>query len=104
MEKMKFYSEEEVLDKFIGEKETSKRDKFEADLQSFLIGETIKKARQAKNLTQEQLGEMIGVKRAQISRIESGKNLTFATVSRVFKALGVSAKLEIGNIGKVALW
>lgn len=57
-----------------------------------------------KNLTQEELGNLIGVQRAQISRIENGKNLTFSTIARVFKAMGISAKLEIGSMGKVALW
>ena len=32
---MKFYTEEEILDRHIGEKDTPKRDKFEADLHSF---------------------------------------------------------------------
>ena len=100
METMKFYTEEEILDKHIGKKGTPKRDQFEADLNSFLIGEAIK----SKNLTQEELGNLIGVQRAQISRIENGKNLTFSTIARVFKAMGISAKLEIGNMGKVALW
>lgn len=104
METMKFYTEEEVLDKYMGGKGTPKRDKFEADMHSFLIGEAIKKARESKNLTQEDLGNLIGVQRAQISRIENGKNLTLSTIARVFQAMGVSAKLEIGNLGKVALW
>lgn len=104
MEKMKFYTEEEIIDKHIGKKGTLARDKFEEDLQSFLIGEAIKKARQSKNLTQEELGNLIGVQRAQISRIESGKNLTLSTLAKVFKAMGISAKLEIDNLGKVALW
>ena len=104
MKDMKFYTLEEIEDKYIGEKGTPKRDKYEADLHSFLIGEAIKQARQSKNLTQEELGILIGVQRAQISRIENGKNLTFSTISRVFKAMGISAKLEIGNLGKVALW
>lgn len=104
MEEMKFYTEEEILDKHIGEKGTLKREKFEADLHSFLIGEVIKKARESKNLTQEDLGNLIGVQRAQISRIENGKNLTFSTIARVFQAMGISVKLEIGNLGKVALW
>lgn len=108
METMKFYTEEEILDKHIGKKGTPKRDQFEADLKadlnSFLIGEAIKQARQSKNLTQEELGNLIGVQRAQISRIENGKNLTFSTIARVFKAMGISAKLEIGSMGKVALW
>ena len=51
MEKMKFYTEEEIIDKHIGKKGTLARDKFEEGLQSFLIGEAIKKARQSKNLT-----------------------------------------------------
>ena len=101
---MKFYTEEEILDKHIGKKGTPKRDQFEADLNSSLIGEAIKQARQSKNLTQEELGNLIGVQRAQISRIENGKNLTFSTIARVFKAMGISAKLEIGSMGKVALW
>ena len=48
METMKFYTEEEILDKHIGKKGTPKRDQFEADLNSFLIGEAIKQARQSK--------------------------------------------------------
>lgn len=104
METMKFYTEEEILDKHIGEKGTPERDRFEADLHSFLIGKAIKQARQSKHLTQEELGNLIGVQKAQISRIESGKNLTFSTISKVFKAMGISAKLDIGDFGKVALW
>ena len=56
---MKFYTEEEITDKHIGKKGTLARDKFEGDLQSFLIGEAIRKARQSKNLTQEELGTFI---------------------------------------------
>ena len=104
METMKFYTEEEILDKHIGKKGTLKRDQFEADLNSYLIGGAIKKARLQQNLTQEELGNLIGVQRAQISRIENGKNLTFSTIAKVFKAMGISAKLEIGTMDKVALW
>ncbi len=102
---MKFYTEEEALDKVLGKKGTSMRDKYEDDMNNFLIGEAIKKTREAKSLTQEQLGELMGVKRAQISKIESGKSITFSTIVRVFKAMGVkSANLELESIGKVALW
>ena len=61
----------EIEDEFIGVKGTPKRDKYEADLNAFLIGVDIKQPREARNLTQEQLGELMGVKRAQISKIES---------------------------------
>ena len=105
MEEMKFYTEEEILDKHIGKKGTPKRDQFEADLNSFLIGEAIKQAREARNLTQEQLGELMGVKRAQISKIESGKSISFSTIVRAFKAMGVNtASLDLGSLGRVALW
>ena len=100
----KFYTLDEIEDKYIGEKGTPKCDDYEEELNSFLIGEAIKQARRSKNLTQEELGNLIGVQRAQISRIENGKNLTFSTIARVFKAMGISANLEIGSIGKVALW
>lgn len=100
---MKFYTQDEILDKHIGKKGTVKREKFDADLHSFLIGDAIKKARESKNITQEELGKLIGVQRAQISRIESGKNLTLATVSRVFQAMEINVKIEIGDIGEVVL-
>ena len=105
MEEMKFYTEEEALDRVIGEKGTPARNKYEDDINNFLIGEAIKQTREAKNLTQEQLGELMGVKRAQISKIESGKSVTFSTIIRAFKAMGVnSANLDLGSLGKVALW
>lgn len=105
MEQMKFYSEEEALDRVLGVKGTPARDKYENDINNFLIGEAIKQIREAKNLTQEQLGELMGVKRAQISKIESGKSISFSTIVRAFKAMGVkTASLELGPLGKVALW
>lgn len=104
MEKKEFYTEEEARDLLFGEIGTPERDQYEAELKSFLIGEAIRKARESQHLTQSQLGEMIGVKRAQISKIESGKNITFATVARVFRAMGINAKLDMGELGRVALW
>ncbi len=74
-------------------------------LHAYRLGEAIKKARIEQNLTQEQLGERIGVKRAQISRLERGYSITIPTMRRVFKALGVvTATIDLGIAGKVALW
>lgn len=101
---MKFCTHEEMLDRVIGIQGTPERDEYDTEIHSFLIGEAIKQARQSKKLTQKELGELIGVQRAQISRIESGKNLTFSTISKIFRAMNIHAKLEIGNVGKVALW
>ena len=103
MEKMKFYTMEEVEDEFIGKRGTADREKYEEEIEMFLIGDVLKQVRKSKNLTQEDLGKLIGVQKAQISRIESGKNLTFSTVMRVLKAMGMSARLEISGMGKVAL-
>ena len=99
-----FYTFEEIKDEFIGKAGTAAREEYEAEVKAYLIGEAIKKAREEKHLTQAQLGEMAGVQRSQISKIESGKNVTFATIARIFKAMGISVKLDMGALGRVALW
>lgn len=104
MEEKDFYTQEEAKDLLFGKVGTPARDEYESELKAYLIGEAIKQAREKRNLTQTQLGEMIGVQRAQISKIESGRNITFATIARVFKAMGINAQLDMGSLGKVALW
>lgn len=103
-EERESFASEKVKDEFIGKAATSGGEGYEAELKADLIGEAIKKAREDKHLTQAQLGEMAGVKRSQISKIESGKNVTFATMARLFKAMGIDAKLDLGAFGKIALW
>ncbi len=109
MGKMKLTPFEEVLDNHYGKIGTPKRDEFEARVteavNAYQLGEAIKNARLQQNLTQEQLGERIGVKKAQISRLERGYSISLPTMSRVFRALGVAtASLDLGMAGKVALW
>lgn len=87
-----------MLDRIVGKKGTARRDKMEAELQSYLIGEAIKQARKEKNLTQSQLGELMGVQRAQVSRIESGQNITVNTIVRAFRAMGVPAEFSFGGM------
>lgn len=103
MEEMIFYSEEEMLDKHVGKIGTPHRDQFEDEINTFLIGEAIKEARKNKKLTQEQLGNLIGVKKGQISKIENGKNLTLNTISRVLHAMGLQAHLNIPTVGQYAI-
>ncbi|KAA6330204.1 hypothetical protein EZS27_015906 [termite gut metagenome] len=104
MDKKKFYTQDEAKDILIGKVGTPQRDNYESDLNMFLIGDVIKRTRLEKNLTQEDLGKLVGVQKAQISKIENGKNLTIATIIKIFKAMGVSAQLEIdNNRQKVAL-
>lgn len=105
--KYKLYSLEEAMDEDLGKVGTPERDAFEArleeELHAYHIGEAIKQARKEKNLTQEQLGKLMGVQRAQISKIESGKNLNFSTIAKAFKAMGIPAKLDFGKVS-LALW
>lgn len=93
---MKTYTLDEVQDKLIGKVGTPNRDKFEYELQMDLIGKAIKQTRQERQLTQEELGKLIGVQKAQISRLESNaSNATMDTLMRVFTALNAKVKLQV---------
>ena len=99
-----------MKDKLWGKRGTPEREAMETKLKeevnAYIGGEAIRKARLAQNLTQEQLGERIGVQRAQISKLEKGTSvITLPTMSRVFQALGIAtATLDLGIAGKIALW
>jgi len=98
MENIKFYTEEEILDKHIGKIGTPDRAKFEYDLQMEIIAEKIKEERKRKNLTQTQLGELIGVKKSQISKLEKGiGDIRLSTIIKVFKALNTNLKIVFEN-------
>ena len=93
---MKMMTLEEMKNKDIGEIGTPKRDKYEFDLRMELLGEMIKSVRKERKLTQEQLGELIGVQKSQISKLErSTKNATIDTILKVFKALKANVKFSV---------
>jgi len=93
---MKKYTLDELTDKYIGEKGSSEREQFEFELKLDILGEMIKKARKEKNLTQEQLGELVGVQKAQISKIENNtKDVRLSTIMKVFNALKAKVKMTI---------
>ena len=93
---MKVYTLEEAEDLLIGEKGSLERNEYEFELKLELIGDMIKIARKKRKLTQEQLGELVGVKKSQISRLEnSSGNLTFETVMRIFNALGTKLTINL---------
>ena len=100
---MKTYKIEEVEDILLGTRGTTQREYYEQELDEFYIGEAIRKARLSKNLTQEELGARVGVQRAQISRIEKGKNITLANISRLMKAMEIQATLSITGVGTFVL-
>ena len=93
---MKTKSLEELMDKHIGKVGTNSRDSFEHELKIDLLGEAIKKARKERNLTQSQLGELVGVKKAQISRLENNtKNVTVETIIRIFNAMKAEVNFNV---------
>jgi transcriptional regulator with XRE-family HTH domain len=56
----------------------------------------IKQTRKRRHLTQSELGEMIGVQKSQISRIErNAKNVTIETILRVFRALKAKVNFNV---------
>ena len=104
---MKLHTLSEMNDRYIGPIGTPKRDEFERklaeEIHAYHVGEAIRRAREAQNLTQSQLGEKMGVKKAQVCRLESGKSITLSSMMRVFNALGVQVALDMKGIGRVAL-
>jgi len=94
--KMKIYTLEQAKDKHLGKIGTEKRDKYEYELRLDLLGEMIKQTRKERHLTQSELGEMIGVQKSQISRIErNAKNVTIDTILRVFNALKAKVNFNV---------
>lgn len=93
---MKSIKLSELKDKTLGKVGTSKRDRYEQELRVEILAEQIKKLRIKRNLTQEQLGELVGVQRAQISKLENNTgNVTISTLLKIFTALKVKVKFEI---------
>jgi DNA-binding XRE family transcriptional regulator len=95
-EKMKMMTLDQMKDKHIGEVGTKERDKYEFDLKLEVLGEMIKSARKERQLTQEQLGELVGVQKSQISKLERNtKNVTIETILKVFRALKANIKFSV---------
>ena len=93
---MKTYTLAEMKDKYIGKRGTRKRDDYEYELRMDVLGKMIKAARQERNLTQEELGKLVGVQKAQISKLESSTNsATIDTVIKVFKALKAEINFNV---------
>jgi len=75
--KFKTVSIDTMIDKHIGRLGTERREAFESELRIDLLGQAIKQARQERNMTQEQLGNL------------------FETILKVFDALGVRVNFNV---------
>ena len=87
----------EIKDEVYGKNGTARRDELEREFESFKIGLLLKKAREEKHLTQEQLADLVDKKRSYISRIENdGSNMTLKTLFDIVeKGLGGKVNISI---------
>ncbi len=93
---IKTYSLAEMKDRYIGKDGTKERDDYEYELRMDVLGRMIKTARQERNLTQEELGRLVGVQKSQISKLESSANsATIDTIIKVFKALKAEINFNV---------
>jgi HTH-type transcriptional regulator / antitoxin HipB len=93
---MKTITLSELKDKTLGKVGTPKRDKYEQELRVEILAEQIKQLRIERKLTQEQLGKLVGVQRAQISKMENNTgNVTISTLMKIFGALKAKVTFEI---------
>jgi transcriptional regulator with XRE-family HTH domain len=61
-----------------------------------VLGDMIKSVRKKRKLTQKQLGELIGVQKSQISKLERNtKNVTIETILKVFGALKANVRFSV---------
>lgn len=87
---------QDFKDKHLGKIGTEVRDRYEQELKVELLSEQIKQLRKERKLTQEQLGVLVGVQRAQISKLENNTgNVTISTLLKIFTALKAKVKFEI---------
>lgn len=93
---MKSYKLSEAEDLLIGLKGTVESDEYEFELKTELIGDMIKKVRKDRKLTLAQLGELVGVKKAHISRLENNtKNITVETITRIFNTMKAEVNFNV---------
>jgi len=99
---IRFKRFDDIKDKYLGKVGTPRRDQYEFDLKLDILGEIIKQTRKERNLTQEQLGNLVGVKKSEISKLESNtRNMTIITVLKIFNALKANLKFVVELESKV---
>lgn len=64
------------------------------------IGKLLHLRRKNKGLTQDEVGSMIGVQKAMVSKVENGLSVNFNTINRIAEALEVEPVVELKPIKK----
>lgn len=100
---LEMFTFDQIKDEFIGETGTEKRTQYEQELQLEILGEMIRKVRLERNLTQEELGKLVGVQHAQISKLENNTtNVTMETILKVFGALKAKVNFSVELLNNVS--
>ena len=87
---------DELLDAKYGVRGTAERERFEAEAEAFCLAEVLKAERQEAGLTQQQLADKIGTKKAYISKVENGHiDVQLSTLFRIFSGLGKRVSVQI---------
>ena len=94
---METKSWKEIKNNVYGKVGTERRDELDRDFESFKIGLLLRKAREDKNLTQNELANSVDKKREYISKIENnGSNITLKTLFDIVeKGLGGKVNISI---------
>lgn len=93
---MKLTSIDDLTDEIVGKRGTKERDIFEYDLRMDVVGTMIRDARIRKKMTQSDLGDLLGVQKSQISKLENNtKDFRIGTIIRALEALGAKVKMSV---------
>ncbi len=95
--KMETKSWKEIKNDVYGKVGTERRDELDRDFESFKIGLLLRKAREDKKMTQNELANLVEKKREYISKIENnGSNMTLKTLFDIVeKGLGGKVSISI---------
>ncbi len=87
----------DIKDRVYGTRGTERRYALDREAEAFKIGLLLKRARESRQLTQQELGQIIDKKRTYISRVENdGSNITLKTLFDIVeKGLGGKVKISI---------
>lgn len=97
MKKTNTTSWTDLKDQVYGQQGTDRRDRLDREFKSLRVGLLLREAREKKQMTQDQLGQVIDKKRSFISRIENdASNMTLKTLYDIVeKGLGGKIKIQI---------
>ncbi|HLV23272.1 MAG TPA: helix-turn-helix domain-containing protein [Moheibacter sp.] len=93
--KKETHSANDLLNKEYGKPGTPTREQFNAEALAYYYGELIKETRKEKNLTQQELADLVGKERAYIAKIERGQtDLQISNFIQIISALGLSLQIK----------